>query len=327
MAVALDVGTAFLIAARETKKGVEYKSCRDAFFTIRKNSFNIKLLEKQGVDFIAIEDQVHVVGDSAVKLANAYKQTTNRPMQGGVISPKERQAVPMIKEIMRSVLGPTKKKGGELCVYSVPAPPVDSNYDIIYHESVIESILGELGYRGVSINEGQALAYSELTEEDLMTGMACSFGGGMVNVCMIMFGEPVTTFSIARGGDWIDSSVGTALNMRPSAVQYKKETSDIDIQDPQDAFGKAITIYYKSLLKDVASTFTAMFEAADTAQQFTDPIRVVVGGGTSLIKGFLPEFKAALENSGFPLCVKEVMHANQPLCAVANGCLLQAQLV
>jgi len=75
-----------------------------------------------------------------------------------------------------------------------------------------------------------------------MTGMAASFGGGMVNVCLTIYGEPVVTFSLGKGGDWIDTSVARALDMNVSAVQHNKETLDVDINKPKEPFAKASAI-------------------------------------------------------------------------------------
>jgi len=54
---------------------------------------------------------------------------------------------------------------------------------------------------------------------------------------------------------------------------------------------------------------------------------VVVAGGTSKAKGFVDLFAKKLEENGFPLPVKEVRHAADPLHAVARGCLIAAQVM
>jgi len=52
-----------------------------------------------------------------------------------------------------------------------------------------------------------------------------------------------------------------------------------------------------------------------------------VAGGTSKAKGFVDMFAAKLKENDFPLPVKEVRHAADPLHAVARGCLIAAQVM
>ena len=61
--------------------------------------------------------------------------------------------------------------------------------------------------------------------------------------------------------------------------------------------------------------------------KFKNPLPVVIAGGTSRAKGFVPLFAAKLAENGFPLPVSEVRHANDPLHAVARGCLIAAKIL
>jgi len=53
-------------------------------------------------------------------------------------------------------------------------------------------------------------------------------------------------------------------------------------------------------------------------------LRIVLSGGTSLPKGFADRFRQILEQSKFPLPVREVRMASQPLRSVAKGALVAA---
>jgi len=53
----------------------------------------------------------------------------------------------------------------------------------------------------------------------------------------------------------------------------------------------------------------------------------VVAGGTSQANGYIKEFAKKLEENGFPLQIKEVRHATDPLHAVAKGCLIAAKVL
>ena len=61
--------------------------------------------------------------------------------------------------------------------------------------------------------------------------------------------------------------------------------------------------------------------------KFKEPLKVVIAGGTSRAEGYVETFEKMLEKNEFPLPVKEVVHADDPLHAVAKGCLIAAQVL
>ena len=54
---------------------------------------------------------------------------------------------------------------------------------------------------------------------------------------------------------------------------------------------------------------------------------IVVAGGTSQAKGYVELFSSKLQENNFPLKIKEVRHAADPLHAVAKGCLIAAKVL
>ncbi len=57
---------------------------------------------------------------------------------------------------------------------------------------------------------------------------------------------------------------------------------------------------------------------------FIKPIDVVCGGGTSMITGFIDVFREEFEKINFPIEVATIRMANDPLKAVARGCMVAA---
>jgi len=53
----------------------------------------------------------------------------------------------------------------------------------------------------------------------------------------------------------------------------------------------------------------------------------VVAGGTSQAQGYVENFKQKLEENNFPLPVKDVIHAADPLHAVSKGCLIASKVL
>ena len=46
-------------------------------------------------------------------------------------------------------------------------------------------------------------------EDDSFTGMGISAGGGMCNVCLAYLSVPLVSFSINKGGDYIDDATAS----------------------------------------------------------------------------------------------------------------------
>lgn len=323
MAKGLDIGTGFIVGSKIDSEGnTQFTSIRDAFFEIEDNPFRQKMLKQVKANFLAKDSKLLVIGDEAVEFANMFNADALRPMQKGVISPKEKEAFPVIKIIIEKALGKAKK--GEKCYYSVPASPIDENFDIIYHENVFNKILSDLGYEPESLNEAEAISYSELLDDGL-TGISISHGAGMVNVTVGIMGVQAVQFSIARSGDWIDQSVATALNLTASKVQTEKEKG-IDLINPDGRIQEAISIYYGNLIDYILKNIGARLSKSDDLPSFKNPVPIIVSGGTSKAGGFIEKFKKSLERNPLPVEISDVRHASDSLTAVANGLLICATL-
>lgn len=330
MAIGLDVGTCFIVGARGQGAEITYKKQRDGFFTISAETpLNARFIEqgltKSGAKFFRRGDEFLVIGEEALEKALERRAILQRPLKDGVINSREPQALEMIKEIISGVLGsPTEEN--EVCVYSIPAAPIDQEFDIVYHQNILNQILSDLGYKGQSLNESTAVAYSELMDNGL-TGIAMSFGAGMTNISILSSGKSELQFSVAVGGDWLDEKVATSLGLTSSLVQMEKEQG-LNIQAPsQDSkVLEALAIYYRHFIKKVLGQVVQKLQSFPTLPKFPGPVKLVISGGTSMPEGFVDVLKATLEEVKFPIEVADVVRAESPLETVAKGCYLAASI-
>ena len=202
----LDVGTANLLGCAQNGAGeIVVGRERNAFLAIPAEFVgNREMLTKLNVPYVSYKERLFVLGDAAFNLANMFGQEVRRPMQHGFLSPAEQDAIPMMRFIIHRLLGDPKTAGEKVC-FCIPAPSIDKDNDTVYHEGIVSGILRKLGYTPQSMNEGHAVVYSSLAENDF-TGIGVSCGGGMFNVCVAYKTIPAVKFSVARGGDWIDST-------------------------------------------------------------------------------------------------------------------------
>jgi hypothetical protein len=332
MALGLDVGTSFLITAKENNSGVEYKEFRDAFYRLKApTAFAGKMLEKGLANLSYFKDtdgSYVVVGQDAIAKAIERNQSASRPLFRGVISPREPDARRVLKFILTQLVGKPSKEG-EVLLYSVPAEPVDQSdedFNTGYHEDCLRQDLGELGWNAQPLNEAEAICYSELGNDEY-TGISLSFGAGMVNVCVMSSGDPVIKFSTTKSGDWIDRMAGQSTGQTDSVVQVEKENGNFIIgQEADNAILSAVSAYYVRLIDYTVKHLAARLASSKDLPKFTDAIPVVVSGGTSRAKGFVDAFTKRLAESDFPVKVKEVRHAQDPLRAVARGCMIAATM-
>jgi cell division ATPase FtsA len=211
----------------------------------------------------------------------------------------------------------------ERLFYSSPADPIDSPLTTLYHEKTLESMLGDMGYDPEPINEGMAVIYSELADNNF-TGLGISFGAGMTNVCLAYYAVPVMKFSIARGGDWIDEQTSQATGTPVDKVtSIKEDDFELDFRTDVGGVEGALAIYYENLLDYVIENISREVDEEDVEEGLDVP--VVVTGGTSSPNGFKDLFADHLDDANIPFSISGVRSAEEPMYSVASGALVAAR--
>lgn len=324
-AVGLDLGTMNIVAARQLASGdkVETKRVRDAFLDLDTDAKKTLRLSK--VDYVEHADQLIVIGDSALNMANLFKRDVRRPLSRGVISAGELDAQEILSLLVSHVLGEPVTEG-EHCFYSVPAAPIDDeNQDIIYHKEVFRKIISEHGFTAHPMNEAMAIVYSQCAEETF-SGLGISFGSGMCNIALAYQTVMGMEFSLARGGDWIDSHAAKATGSTASRMCSIKEKG-VDLANPKNRDEEAIALYIRALIEYCLENIAIQFRKVQTSMDLPEPVPFVVSGGTSRAGGFLDLFKeefAKVKKKGFPIEISEIRPAKDPMTAVAEGLLVLA---
>ncbi len=311
-----------ILSAQQDGNDTVFVQQRNSFVEIEYSDMAEQMLSRSEVLHIRKDDKVYVVGDDALNFANIFNKETRRPMKHGILSSSEKSAIPMMKLIIEQVVGEPNHPDEKL-YFSVPADPIDSELSTLYHQKTIESFLGNMGYDAEPINEGMAVIYSELADNNF-TGLGISFGAGMTNVCLAYYAVPVMKFSVARGGDWVDEQAAQATGTPVDKVTSIKE-NDFELDFTTDVGGVegALSIYYENLLDYVIEHVVREVDEEDVEEGLDVP--VVVTGGTSSPDGFEALFRDHLEDANIPFSISGVQHANEPLYSVARGSLVAAR--
>jgi uncharacterized coiled-coil DUF342 family protein len=320
----LDIGTVNLVSAEQNNDAeTELRTQRNVFIDVEVTPYTKAMLTKLDVGYVVQNKRMYILGEPAFKLANVLNRRTRRPMADGLISPKEQDALPIMKLLIGSILGEPRITS-EVCFYSVPGDPVDSDLSVAYHRDLFDAVLKSLGYKPSHILEGHAVTFAELAEEDF-TGIGVSCGGGMFNVCVAYKSMPALSFSTARSGDWVDRNVAQVLGIKPEKAAQLKEKG-VDLMAPKNREEDAIAIYYRNLIQYNISNIAERFRSAENMPSFKEPISMVFSGGTAMAGNFIELVKDVFSKIDFPIPVKEVRLAKDPLNATAKGSLVAAQL-
>ena len=334
MAKGLDCGTSFYIAATEDV----VKKQRNAFLTVDGEVNQVKrMLKRQGIPFVEKAGKIHIVGQHAFNYAQIFSTAElKRPMKSGLLNPTEKDSLPVLNAIIGELLGDAKD--GETCVYCVPSKPIDVQREVSYHEDVLRTIIEQYGYSVKKIEEAVAIGYEGLVDTQL-TGVAISMGAGMCNIAVMYQGMTALSFSVSRGGDWVDENVSMDTGVSKAKVTNIKESSstlDLSTATYQNIYEEdtdeanvliAIRSYYGALVNYLLTNLKVQFEGVENVPNFPDAVPIVIGGGTSLVKGFLDVFNEQFDQDEFPIPISEIVHIEDAHTAVARGCLSEAQLI
>ena len=320
--IGLDVGTSKILVARRTGRGLEASVEVNAFLPLPYSRITENILLQNKVHYYQENGHFFVYGNSAEKFASLFNSEARRPMSRGLINPHEPAALTLIKVIIQGLVKKAKN-GDELVCFSVPGAPVDSPDDLIYHEEFLKNYLTSLGYRVKSINEGQAVVFSEL-EKESFTGIGVSAGGGMCNVCLAYLSVPVISFSVSKAGDYIDRSTGSVTGESSTRVKMIKEASLDLTRKPKDKVEEALHIYYDEVIQTLVKQLNESLGRASHVPKMDRAVPVVLAGGTSRPKGFRDKFEHVLRESNCPIEISEVRLSARPMQATAAGALVAA---
>lgn len=321
--IGLDIGTMNICTSISDSD--EAKITRNVFLPL--DTDDIQISELSEINYVKTDDnECFIIGSDAFKYANIFGQKVSRPMEKGLISPKEISAIDVLTLMIKELIGNVKSKES-YCSYSIPAEAIDEGRSITYHENVFARILKSLGINYTSVNEAMSIIYSECAQEKF-SGIGVSFGAGMANVAVAYKGIQALTFSTARAGDWIDNETAASLGMVPNRVtsikeKYMQLSGEVEIKNKKTKrVLEALYYYHKALIDYTVKKIIEEFnDKVDI--EVDEPLPIVISGGTSMPRGFVELFKNVVSGYDLPFEVSEIRRAKNPLTAVANGLLIK----
>jgi hypothetical protein len=318
----LDVGTSRIVVARVAEPEYTYESQLNAFFALPYSKLAQSLLQRENVFHEVQGNEILVMGNDAAEFAEVFHVETRRPMKNGTLNPDEPHSLEVVQKIAARLLGPAAVENQKL-LFSVPAPVVDGEIGISYHQASIQGSLRELGYDATPIAEGLAVVFGEL-ENTNFTGIGVSCGSGLCNVCLAVLSVPVMSFSVGKAGDFIDTQAAMVTGEVATRMRiYKEEKFHLN-GFTADRVQNALNVYYREMIRNLVRGVREQISAAQRLPRIDQAIPLVLSGGTSMPAGFVEAFTAALRESELPVTLSEVRVSDDPLHSTARGALMAA---
>jgi hypothetical protein len=320
----LDVGTSRIVVARTADKAhpSQYESQLNAFITMPYSKLAESLLEREGVFHEVSGGELVVAGNDAQKFAEVFHVETRRPMFRGVLNPQEPHSLAVMRSIIGRLLGKAGVAGRKV-FFSVPAPCLEGDPAIVYHEASIRQILKQLGFDGQAIQEGLAVVFGEMSSSNY-TGIGISCGSGLCNVCLAVLSVPVISFAVPKAGDFIDTQAAAVTGELATRIRVQKESSFAVNGLSADLVQNALNVYYDDVILTLANALRSTISSTQRLPKLDQSVPIVLSGGTAIPKGFLKRFTTALRAEDFPIKISEIRVSEDPLHSTARGALMAA---
>jgi len=321
-AIGLDVGTSRIVTARRKDKDIQFAKQLNAFVTIPFSKLTQGVLKKERIPHLIQESEIIVYGDESERFANLFHKETRRPMLRGLLNKDETEGTSLVRHLVMLLTGEEVGEGKKLC-FSIPAAPMGTGEEVNEHEAELKSMFGKLGYDARSISEGLAVVYGEM-ESTNYTGIGISCGGGLCNVCLAYLSVPVFSFSIPKGGDFIDSSVAEIRGEPATRIRTIKEESFHFNGHFSNKIYDSLAIYYEEMMQALVAALKDTFASVQNMPKLSRPIPLVLSGGSAMAPGFRDRFEKILRDTELPVAISEIRLAPSPMHSTARGALVAA---
>lgn len=298
---------------------------------------------KRAAKWIKFENStgIYVLGKDAEELAYAHNDTLQRPMAEGGVSQDE-DAMMVLASIVHGLLKMANEEIGKfddkvhIC-YCTTAPAINKSSNVQYHQQVIDLIID--GYETDAVLESSSIKESHaivLKESSDSTGIGISWGAGTVTVSYVKWGDEIYSFCWIGAGDWIDSEVARRHGYDPDIPRKKsretpttvcrvKESINLSDDTPTDRLELDIVLHYKILIQNVVRGIIQGFVDNEDKARIDGSINIYMAGGTSTPKGFSELVEGLIKEENPPFEIAKVLTCQNPLYAVAEGCLKAAE--
>jgi hypothetical protein len=282
------------------------------------SSVDSGMLTQMGVAFATIGGRIWVLGRSAFDFDDFFVgHDVTWPLLNGFLTTDRAELELPLRLIVDRVIGRTETPG--TIAVSVPSPPIEPEIDADQHARAVTAVVEGLGHRAHLVDEGLAVVLSEQAAADF-TGVGMRVGAGRTHICAACFAEPVVSFSIPMGGDWLDEKIAEILGITSTQAEGLRR-STVDLARPEGPHAEVVSRAHRELVT------VALGHLRESADGVRGPVDVVLAGSPTRAKGFDTLVSEELAHTPMPFAIGSVRRAEHPELAVVRGCLTAAHAV
>lgn len=330
----VDVGTSNIVVTRQLEDGsFVSRTHRDMLYPLEVSDEAADLLKRSDYLYVKSGGTFYIIGEDALRLVNAIgRGEVVRPMKDGILNPALKESSELLFFIIKAVVGKPIVENEPLR-FSLPANPVDTDADNLFHKMVLQSFFTKLGYDSKPVNEAMTICYDcapvmravTKGEKDApLSGICCSCGGGMWNLALAYKGLSLVEFSCTKSGDHLDEQVAKVTGIsKNKVIRIKEKSLNLDKIEQEDRVQVALSIYYDEMVERMVHHICNEFKAKSS--EMDGEIEVIVAGGSSMAPGFCKRLEAAIKRADLPFKIYQVRHSETPFYSVCQGACIRAQ--
>lgn len=247
MSIALDFGTHRLKCLRRRFEHLVGRNCRTALSVVPNTEASRRILENVNVTYAVCDDNLVVLGDSAIDVSRLIQIPSVSPLPDGHVPKNDPPARQVVLSLLNAVLPPPETEG-ELCCMTVPGgnkelrrldgqirnsgkpsesesadaesdkPKSRSRSRMKFSASddsddleFLSHLVRLRGYEPMVINAGMAGILAN-NSDTYFSGLGIDFGASTSDASLAVMSEEISHCNIRKGGNWIDESLALEFN-------------------------------------------------------------------------------------------------------------------
>lgn len=247
MSIALDFGTHRLKCLRRRFEHLVGRNCRTALSVVPNTEASRRILENVNVTYAVCDDNLVVLGDSAIDVSRLIQIPSVSPLPDGHVPKNDPPARQVVLALLNAVL-PVPETQGELCCMTVPGgnrqlrrldggirneskqeSDKDTDPDAAKSKSpsrartkfsasddsddleFLSHLVRLRGYEPMVINAGMASILAN-NSDSYFSGLGIDFGASTSDASLAVMSEEIGHCNIRKGGNWIDESLALEFN-------------------------------------------------------------------------------------------------------------------
>jgi hypothetical protein len=309
VSLGLDLGSTEFRSIRRVQGRMVGRACATAIAIIDETPVNRERLAQERIIPTRSDAGLIVFGPDAAIISERLSVPLQPLLPEGLIPTHDAAALQCLATIFDAVLPPARI-AGEICSMTIPGEllPAKSSPE----RQFFSELARRRGYESHFVGQGTAVALAELGDAGF-NGVGISLGATQCEFALMVHGQERGRCAIP----WGTSELGQQLDIPVSRRRQSAATTSAPSRPEQ-----MIVEFLTELLLEAGTRIGQQ----DGFSVLSQPVSLVCAGGLSQREGFPDLLNEAWSRAGWPLDLRTLRVASDPIFTAARGCLVHAKL-